>query len=404
MEIQKTNGASDTVVVDAVAVEDAVPVSSTELARRTRRSEVLHPLDREQLVASFREYQELCRELLDETDYQEYSQRAKVGGRWQDVRRRFKKKSAWRKLAAAFDLDVRVVGEVRIERDIDGKPVRAAALARAIAPSGRYMEGTGYCSIDEPRFRDDRSKAENDLPATSETRAKNRAIADLLGTGEVSAEEVSAGHDGEGDQNGPAFGPVVTAEGNAQATKAAVRICGGDRACAKAMWDRIQAALDGYMPQAAATALVHAAASLPAPADASDEASVPERVSTGAGRQGEPASAQPPAEAEQPVREGSAENPHASRLLATARGRGIGDAELANLIRSAAGAVQVTPERAVAQLDVLLAQVTTEEIAGQALELIEMLHPASEHTASTADADTVSVDFGAFEPGECEGT
>src|SRR5436309_12730725 len=111
MEDQRSNGASETIVVDATAVEDP-PVASTELVRRARRSEVLHPLDRQQLVASFREYQELCRELLDDSDYQEYTQRAKVDGQWQDVRKRFKKKSAWRKLAAAFDLDVHVVGDV----------------------------------------------------------------------------------------------------------------------------------------------------------------------------------------------------------------------------------------------------------------------------------------------------
>jgi hypothetical protein len=52
---QVTNGAGVPVVVDAVAVEDvSVASSSLELARPARRSEVLHPLDRGQLVASFR--------------------------------------------------------------------------------------------------------------------------------------------------------------------------------------------------------------------------------------------------------------------------------------------------------------------------------------------------------------
>jgi hypothetical protein len=77
MESQRTNGAGDEMVVDATAVEEP-PAPSTQLVRRERRSEVLHPLDRAQLVASFREYQELCRELLDESDYQSYRGREKL--------------------------------------------------------------------------------------------------------------------------------------------------------------------------------------------------------------------------------------------------------------------------------------------------------------------------------------
>jgi len=53
-------------IIDATIVEpgpapDPRAGRSMQLVRRERRSEVLRPLDREQLVASFREYQELCR-------------------------------------------------------------------------------------------------------------------------------------------------------------------------------------------------------------------------------------------------------------------------------------------------------------------------------------------------------
>ena len=187
-------------IVEAELVpEDASPVS-TDVVRRERRSEVIRPLDAGQLVDSFREYQELLPRLLSDSDYQD-------AGRG----KRFVKKSGWRKIATAFDLDVQIIRST-IERDDAGQPARAEGWARAIAPSGRSMDGDGYCSVDEERFsgpRGNKSKLENDLRATATTRAMNRAISGLVGMGEVSAEEVSA----ETDPHAPP--PVPRAEGKA---------------------------------------------------------------------------------------------------------------------------------------------------------------------------------------------
>jgi hypothetical protein len=56
------------------------------------------------------------------------------------------------------------------------------------------MDGDGYCTIDEfTGKRAKNPKLENDLRGTAATRAKNRAISDLVGMGEVSAEEISPG-------------------------------------------------------------------------------------------------------------------------------------------------------------------------------------------------------------------
>lgn len=168
-------------IIDAEVVSDETDVESSALVRQPRRSEVIRPLNADDLVESFRAYQELLPRLLDDTDYQS------------DGQTRFVKKSGWRKIAAAFDLDVYLIRST-VERDMDGRPVRAEAVARAVAPSGRTMDGDGYCSVDEPRFAyaKGRMKLENDLRSTAATRAKNRAIADLVGKGAVSAEEVSA--------------------------------------------------------------------------------------------------------------------------------------------------------------------------------------------------------------------
>ena len=77
-------------------------------------------------------YQKLCKGLLNETDYQEIIVKEKdEDGNYVKVKRHFKKKSAWQKLSRAFNV-------------------------------------------------------------TAKTRATNRAIAELIGAGEVSAEEMSA--------------------------------------------------------------------------------------------------------------------------------------------------------------------------------------------------------------------
>lgn len=191
--------ATDTQVLDAEIVpEDAPAATSTDVVRRERRSEVIRPLDAGQLVESFQLYQQLLPRLLVDSDYQ-----AADG-------KRFVKKSGWRKIATAFDLDVVRVDD-GVERDESGSPIRAWAVYRAIAPSGRSMDGDGYCSIDESRFNSSRGrqKLENDLRATATTRAMNRAISGLVGMGEVSAEEVSAGADPQ------ATPPVPRAEGKA---------------------------------------------------------------------------------------------------------------------------------------------------------------------------------------------
>jgi len=204
---------SDEPIVDAELVpeDDGVDIvspveASTQLVRRERRSEVIKPLDAGELVESFKAYQALLPRLLHESDYQS------------DGKDKFVKKSGWRKIATAFDLDVQLVRS-NVERDENGEPVRAEVWARAIAPSGRLMDGDGYCSVGEKRFANPkgRQKLENDLRATATTRAMNRAISGLVGMGAVSAEEVDTG---AREQTGPPYGPAALDEQVAQARRA----------------------------------------------------------------------------------------------------------------------------------------------------------------------------------------
>lgn len=211
----------------------AIAVASTAVARRERRSEVIRPLNAEALAESFTEYQQLLPKLLNDSDYQD-------AGRG----KRFVKKSGWRKIATAFDLDVQIIRSI-VERDEHGKPQRAEVWARAIAPSGRMMDGDGYCSIDEDRFsgpRGNQSKLENDLRATATTRAMNRAISGLVGMGEVSAEEVSAS-----DDAGPIWAAPATDTLKRQALDALTEIIGSP-ALAKQFLNALAQKTDGQLP------------------------------------------------------------------------------------------------------------------------------------------------------------
>ena len=153
---------------------------STDLEVRPPGNEVLMPLDTEQVVEGMKAYQKLLQDLLDPSDWQ------------QAGRDKFPKKSAWRKIARAFNLSMHRI-DSGIDRDEEGVPLRAWAVYRATAPNGQIQDGDGYCSAGESRFSTNKAKLEHDMAATATTRAKNRAISDLVGMGEVSAEEVVEG-------------------------------------------------------------------------------------------------------------------------------------------------------------------------------------------------------------------
>jgi hypothetical protein len=127
----------------------------------------------ERAVEQWKTYQKLTHVLLIDSDYQ------KIGGRL------FKKKSAWRKYMRAFNISTTVL-EKDITRDKSGRVIDANFLVKAMSPDGRFAEGFGNCSKFERGFQ----KHNHDIPSTAMTRAINRAVSDLIGAGEVSAEEI----------------------------------------------------------------------------------------------------------------------------------------------------------------------------------------------------------------------
>ena len=139
-------------------------------------------------------YQEVCKALLDKSDYQN----VKINGK----STAFKKKSAWRKIATAFNISDEIL-EKEIIRDDNYQIISATFAVKVTAPNGRSGIGTASCSIfdkikhsdlEQPsnfELRKRFNNAENDVIGTAHTRAKSRAISDLVGMGEVSAEEMA---------------------------------------------------------------------------------------------------------------------------------------------------------------------------------------------------------------------
>lgn len=128
-----------------------------------------------QAIEAWKEFQDLQKAILEPSDIQ------KIQGK------DFKKKSAWRKFAAFFNLNDKIVEETQTPH-ADGQGWTWKIKVICTAPNGRFTEGVGMCSTAERSF----SHLEHDTYSTAHTRAKNRAISDMVAAGEVSAEEVSS--------------------------------------------------------------------------------------------------------------------------------------------------------------------------------------------------------------------
>jgi hypothetical protein len=167
-------------VEDNILIEGKVEAKHFQKPSETTALRTLHTTSNEMLVdvaqakKQWQNYIDLTKELLVDSDYQE------IGNK------KFKKKSAWRKYARFFNIADRIVDE-RIKRDEKGNVLEAIYIVEAQAPNGRTAQGIGMASKNEPKkfFSKD-----HDIIATAMTRAKSRAISDLIGAGETSAEEV----------------------------------------------------------------------------------------------------------------------------------------------------------------------------------------------------------------------
>lgn len=150
-------------------------VEKNEVMVVEQDSAAISTVNVDQALQEWEAYQTITEKMLDDTDYQQIQGRA------------FKKKSAWRKYARAFNITTEIMDKDIVKTD-KGNVIEASFIVRATLPTGRYADGWGNCS----RQEGNKAHPNHDIPATAMTRATNRAIADLIGAGEVTAEEIMA--------------------------------------------------------------------------------------------------------------------------------------------------------------------------------------------------------------------
>jgi len=121
--------------------------------------------------ASMQQFQSLKASLLDKSDVATIQNKP------------FIKRSGWRKMALAFNLSDEIIKE---EKEIIGEDFEWRIWVKVTAPNMRTVTGVGACSSRERDF----AHLEHDVYATAHTRAKNRALSDMIGSGEISWEEL----------------------------------------------------------------------------------------------------------------------------------------------------------------------------------------------------------------------
>jgi len=140
--------------------------------------EIVEPVNIDRLADSFKRFQEFKSRLLTKDDS------IVIAGR------QYLKKSAWRKWALACSVSDELLSYERIPaqgKDSEGSFHYRVVVRAFHKPTGRSAIGVAVASKAE---RKEWAHEEHDIFALCHTRAKNRAIADLVGGGEVSAEEV----------------------------------------------------------------------------------------------------------------------------------------------------------------------------------------------------------------------
>ncbi len=104
--------------------------------------------------------------------------------------KKYIKRSGWRKIALAFNISTEIIS---VERDYSSNLKIVHVKARATAPNGRVSEEIASC--DSTEFDSRVRFSVHNLETKAATRAINRAISNLVGGGEVSAEEITQGND-----------------------------------------------------------------------------------------------------------------------------------------------------------------------------------------------------------------
>jgi len=140
------------------------------------------PIDVDRSIKEWQDYQRLCREILDDEDYVQIKDK------------RARKRSGWAKLRRFYHISTRVLIEDRmppLEEWAPGEPFVYRFLVEGRL-GNRVEHGDGACESTELEGGNI-APTEHNVRAKALTRAKNRVTSDLIGGGEVSAEELENG-------------------------------------------------------------------------------------------------------------------------------------------------------------------------------------------------------------------
>lgn len=136
---------------------------------------VLPAMNGKQAIAAWAQYNELKQAIKTKDDVQV------IAGR------EYLKKSYWAKVARFFNLSVEVVEEKQEQLHLNGRDVLVYHFkSRATAPIGAFAEGVGSCDTTEKGME----KSIHNTRSIAQTRSFNRAVSNLVGGGEVSADEI----------------------------------------------------------------------------------------------------------------------------------------------------------------------------------------------------------------------
>jgi len=148
----------------------------------------------EQVREAVKRYEEIKRSILGDSDILYIGSDGKPCEKGKAVSA-LVKRSGWRKIKLAFGISLEIL-EMKKEwgEDGEGKYYTWLVRARATAPNGIFCDSWGACTSRDPFFSKKHGvridPRESDIILKAQTVAYNRAISDLVGGGEVSAEEM----------------------------------------------------------------------------------------------------------------------------------------------------------------------------------------------------------------------
>lgn len=154
--------------------------------KKQQSSEIVKPAESiDSIKKRWDDFSKVKKELLSKEDIMTFNNRPYV------------KESGWRKIATAFNISLIIQERHREEHENEkGKYYIWRYYVKAKAPNGRIQEAEGSCTSQDPFFSKKRGEEvtpnESDIIHTAQTVAYNRAISDLVGGGQLSAEELKS--------------------------------------------------------------------------------------------------------------------------------------------------------------------------------------------------------------------